>query len=103
MLMILSMNDPSNLFFFGLPRNIDAFQLDVPFFAGNIKPQYDWNFTSTAQIGLNNRTMPVFRGFILGGSSSVSKFHDVQLEMNSADLDDMSAIKDGMFYTRFVK
>ncbi|KAJ3783856.1 aryl-alcohol oxidase-like protein [Lentinula aff. detonsa] len=58
--------------------NIDAFEIDVPFFSLNIKPQYDWNYTSTVQKGLNNRTIPILRGFILGGCSSVN----------------------GMFYTR---
>ncbi|KAJ4476825.1 aryl-alcohol oxidase-like protein [Lentinula lateritia] len=58
--------------------NIDAFEIDVPFFSLNIKPQYDWNYTSTVQSGLNNRTIPILRGFILGGCSSVN----------------------GMFYTR---
>ncbi|KAF5392193.1 hypothetical protein D9757_001525 [Collybiopsis confluens] len=58
--------------------NIDAFQLDVPFFAGLIKFQYDWNFTTTVQAGLNNHSIFMLRGFVLGGSSSVN----------------------GMFYTR---
>ncbi|KAJ3743272.1 pyranose dehydrogenase [Lentinula detonsa] len=49
--------------------NIDAFEIDVPFFSLNIKPQYDWNYTSTVQKGLNNRTIPIPRGFILGGCS----------------------------------
>ncbi|KIK62558.1 hypothetical protein GYMLUDRAFT_504705 [Collybiopsis luxurians FD-317 M1] len=58
--------------------NIDAYQLDVPFFALDIKFQYDWNFTTTLQLGLNNRSIFMPRGFVLGGSSSVN----------------------GMFYTR---
>ncbi|KIK62555.1 hypothetical protein GYMLUDRAFT_242709 [Collybiopsis luxurians FD-317 M1] len=58
--------------------NIDAFQLDVPFFALDVKFQYDWNFTTTIQPGLNNRSTIMLRGFVLGGSSSVN----------------------GMFYTR---
>ncbi|KAJ3780199.1 hypothetical protein GGU10DRAFT_418310, partial [Lentinula aff. detonsa] len=51
--------------------NIDAFGIDVPFFSLNIKPQYDWSYTSTVQKGLNNRTNPIMRGFILGGCSFV--------------------------------
>ncbi|KAJ3809508.1 GMC oxidoreductase-domain-containing protein [Lentinula aff. lateritia] len=58
--------------------NIDAFEINVPFFSLYIKPQYDWNYTSTVQSGLNSRTIPILRGFILGGCSSVN----------------------GMFYTR---
>ncbi|KIK62554.1 hypothetical protein GYMLUDRAFT_504634 [Collybiopsis luxurians FD-317 M1] len=58
--------------------NIDAFQLDVPFFSDIFKFQYDWNFTTTVQPGLNNRSTFLLRGFVLGGSSSVN----------------------GMFYTR---
>ncbi|KAE9396762.1 alcohol oxidase [Gymnopus androsaceus JB14] len=58
--------------------NIGAFEIDVPFFAFPIKPQYDWNYSSTVQSGLNNLTTPLYRGFVLGGSSSVN----------------------GMFYTR---
>ncbi|KAF9061024.1 GMC oxidoreductase-domain-containing protein, partial [Rhodocollybia butyracea] len=58
--------------------NIDAFEIDVPFFAFPIKPQYDWNYTSILQSGFNNRPASIPRGFILGGSSSVN----------------------GMFYTR---
>ncbi|KIK62544.1 hypothetical protein GYMLUDRAFT_260265 [Collybiopsis luxurians FD-317 M1] len=52
--------------------NIDAFQLDVPFFASIFKSQYDWNFTTTVQQGLNNHSTFLPRGFVLGGSSSVN-------------------------------
>ncbi|KAJ7777547.1 hypothetical protein DFH07DRAFT_10535 [Mycena maculata] len=31
---------------------------------------YDWNYTSTPQIGLNNRTMPYPRARILGGCTA---------------------------------
>ncbi|KAF9068141.1 hypothetical protein BDP27DRAFT_1327689 [Rhodocollybia butyracea] len=54
--------------------NIDAFEIDVPFFSFPIKPQYDWNYTSILQSGLNNRPASVPRGFILGGCSSVSEW-----------------------------
>lgn len=63
-------------------RNIDAFEIDVPFFSLNIKPQYDWNYTSTVQSGLNNRTIPILRGFILGGCSSVSEYTAAMVESN---------------------
>ncbi|KAF5392191.1 hypothetical protein D9757_001527 [Collybiopsis confluens] len=58
--------------------NSNAFQLDVPLFSLNLKFQYDWNFTTTIQPGLSNRSTFMPRGFVLGGSSSVN----------------------GMFYTR---
>jgi choline dehydrogenase-like flavoprotein len=34
--------------------------------------RFDWNYTTIAQTGLNNRTIPYPRGFVLGGSSSIS-------------------------------
>ncbi|KAF9074592.1 hypothetical protein BDP27DRAFT_1213900, partial [Rhodocollybia butyracea] len=58
--------------------NIDAFEIDVPYFCTRPKSQYDWNYTTTIQSGLNNRSTGMPRGFILGGTSSVN----------------------GMFYTR---
>ena len=33
----------------------------------------DWNYTTVNQTGLNNRAIPYTSGFVLGGSSSVSK------------------------------
>lgn len=33
----------------------------------------DWNFTSIPQAGLDNRVLELPRGFVLGGSSSISK------------------------------
>lgn len=35
---------------------------------------FDWNFTTTAQRGLNGRVLPYARGHVLGGSSSTSKY-----------------------------
>ncbi|KAL0567411.1 hypothetical protein V5O48_014588 [Marasmius crinis-equi] len=32
----------------------------------------DWNFTSSPQVGLFNRTVPLSRGHVLGGSSSIN-------------------------------
>ncbi|EAU85705.1 hypothetical protein CC1G_12262 [Coprinopsis cinerea okayama7 len=57
----------------------DAFRTRVPGFTFSLERTiHDWNFTSTPQAGLNNREVPLFRGHILGGSSSIN----------------------GMFYTR---
>jgi len=41
---------------------------------GLANTRYDWNYTSTPQLGLNNRSLPIQRGHILGGSSSVSEY-----------------------------
>ncbi|KAJ8085954.1 hypothetical protein PM082_004773 [Marasmius tenuissimus] len=46
----------------------------VPAFAPKAAPNtaLDWNLTTTPQLALNNRTLPVTRGFGLGGSSSIN-------------------------------
>ena len=48
---------------------------EIPFLAPTLTPNtlYDWNYTTSAQPGLNGRSVPYPRGRILGGSSSVSK------------------------------
>ncbi|KAJ7436909.1 aryl-alcohol oxidase-like protein [Mycena galericulata] len=47
--------------------------ISVPLLAGSgIGTMFDWNYTSTAQSGLNGRIIPVPRGFVLGGSSSIN-------------------------------
>ncbi|KAF8078191.1 GMC oxidoreductase-domain-containing protein [Lyophyllum atratum] len=51
----------------------------VPFFCTRLSNTlYDWNYTTTSQIGLNGRSIGFPRGHILGGSTSIN----------------------GMFYTR---
>lgn len=49
----------------------------VPFLANVSVPNtaVDWNYSTTPQIGLNERVLPYPRGFVLGGTSSVSKPH----------------------------
>jgi len=47
---------------------IPGFQLGLP------NTRYDWNYTSIPQLGLNNRSLSIQRGYILGGSSSVSEY-----------------------------
>ncbi|KAJ7796720.1 pyranose dehydrogenase [Mycena olivaceomarginata] len=45
----------------------------VPFFVDNLLPGpniYEWNFTTTPQIGLNNRAIPYPRARILGGCTA---------------------------------
>lgn len=39
-------------------------------------PEYDWNFTTTVQEGLSGREIAYPRGYILGGSSSVSSYRN---------------------------
>ncbi|KAF5366874.1 hypothetical protein D9757_011936 [Collybiopsis confluens] len=48
--------------------------LEMPGMAPIVAPDtpWDWNFTTVPQRGLNNRSVPVSRGFVLGGSSSVN-------------------------------
>jgi hypothetical protein len=36
------------------------------------KRSFDWNYTTVPQAGYYNRTIPYARGFVLGGSSSIS-------------------------------
>jgi choline dehydrogenase len=52
--------------------NTGVLELIVPAFQVNITAQYFWNYTSEPMPGLNGRTLPVPRGHVLGGSSSVS-------------------------------
>lgn len=49
----------------------------VPFLGPSLAPNtpYDWNFTTTAQAGFNNRSLPYPRGRLLGGCTSVSASH----------------------------
>ncbi|KAK0217032.1 aryl-alcohol-oxidase from pleurotus Eryingii [Armillaria fumosa] len=46
----------------------------VPFFCPQITPgtPWDWNFTTTEQPGLNGQSIPLPRGYGLGGSSAVN-------------------------------
>ncbi|KIJ23404.1 GMC oxidoreductase [Sphaerobolus stellatus SS14] len=54
-------------------RKFDPYS-KIPFFVGQrVGTQFDWNFTTIEQAGLNGRTIPYSRGFVLGGSSSLSK------------------------------
>ncbi|KAL0568636.1 hypothetical protein V5O48_013344 [Marasmius crinis-equi] len=49
-------------------------ELMIPANAPQVAPNtaWDWNLTTTPQVALNNRTLPVTRGFALGGSSSIN-------------------------------
>ncbi|KAJ6494581.1 alcohol oxidase [Mycena sanguinolenta] len=54
--------------------NADVLNIIVPFYAPVATPDtaQDWNYTTTAQVGLNGRSVSYNRGFVLGGSSSVN-------------------------------
>ena len=41
---------------------------------GLANTRYDWNYTSIPQLGLDNRSLSIQRGHILGGTSSVSEY-----------------------------
>jgi hypothetical protein len=55
--------------------NADVLDIIVPSFCREATPNtaQDWNYTTTPQVGLNGRSIAYNRGFVLGGSSSVSK------------------------------
>ncbi|PFH47149.1 GMC oxidoreductase [Amanita thiersii Skay4041] len=53
--------------------NANNLDIVVPFLGVTaVGTSVDWNYTTTPQVGLNNRTMPFTRGFVLGGSSSIN-------------------------------
>ncbi|KAF8959801.1 aryl-alcohol oxidase [Flammula alnicola] len=53
--------------------NVGVLNSEVPYFWANLQnTQYDWNFTTTPQVGLNGRSLAYARGHILGGSSSIN-------------------------------
>ncbi|KAL5528041.1 hypothetical protein ACEPAF_7177 [Sanghuangporus sanghuang] len=53
-----------------------AFQnmtIEVPGLAARLpNSQFDWNFTTVNQAGLNNRSIPYTRGYVLGGSTAIN-------------------------------
>ncbi|KIK58972.1 hypothetical protein GYMLUDRAFT_44993 [Collybiopsis luxurians FD-317 M1] len=54
--------------------NANAFEIEVPYFSTRgVQPQFDWNYSTIPQNALNDRLIPMQRGFVLGGSSSVNR------------------------------
>ncbi|KAH6904166.1 aryl alcohol oxidase [Coprinopsis sp. MPI-PUGE-AT-0042] len=55
------------------PNNAGHLELAVPGFTARLPgSEFDWGYTSVPQVGLNNRTDPIARGRVLGGSSSIN-------------------------------
>ncbi|EAU85704.2 pyranose dehydrogenase [Coprinopsis cinerea okayama7 len=55
------------------PTHEGVFNSRVPGLVASLQNTiHDWNLTSTPQAGLNNRVLPLARGHILGGSSSIN-------------------------------
>ncbi|KAJ7751448.1 aryl-alcohol oxidase precursor [Mycena metata] len=56
------------------PSNIDVLDSMIPMFPAMLNPntQYDYNYTTTPQVGLGGRSVPYPRGHILGGTTSVN-------------------------------
>ncbi|KAJ7267548.1 alcohol oxidase [Mycena haematopus] len=54
--------------------NANISNIIVPFFAPRATPNtaVDWNYSTTAQVALNGRSIVYTHGFVLGGSSSVN-------------------------------
>ncbi|KAF7371217.1 Aryl-alcohol oxidase-like protein [Mycena sanguinolenta] len=77
----------------GLDNGTDSAVLSIPFLAGQaIGTTFDWNYTTTSQDGLNGRTMPFPRGFVMGGSSSINNL--VYSRGPSEDWDRIAATAD---------
>lgn len=53
--------------------NEGILDLIVPGLYPQIPQTYDWNYTTVPQANVNNRSLAYRRGFVLGGSSSISK------------------------------
>ena len=57
-----------------LPSSEDVLDLMVPAYSGRLLgSQYDWNYTTVGESGLNGRVQSVARGYALGGSSAISE------------------------------
>ncbi|KAJ3508946.1 hypothetical protein NMY22_g16456 [Coprinellus aureogranulatus] len=71
----LSENSSVSVLLLEAGPNNDGKPIDgvVPYFSGRLfGSDWDWNYTISAQPGLNNRVVPYFRGRVLGGSTSIN-------------------------------
>lgn len=82
----------------GYNRNDNIVPMQVPLLASQLSPntQWDWNFTITTQVYLDNRTFAYPRGFGLGGSSAISALHIPYPIVG----DSQGTCTDGLAYTR---
>lgn len=55
-------------------RNDDILEIQVPSLSSRLSPNtpFDWNFTTTEQLHLNNCSLAYPRGYGLGGTSAIS-------------------------------
>ncbi len=56
-----------------ITSNAGVENIAVPYMVTDLGSTYDWNFTTTPQSGHNGRPTAFPRGFVLGGSTSVSE------------------------------
>ena len=58
----------------------DVPNIEIPFlFATLAGTAADWNYSTVAQVGLDNRTFHYNRGHVVGGSSSISTFNGTSI------------------------
>jgi len=75
----------------GLDNGTDSAVLTTPFLAGQgVGTQFDWNYTTTEQVGLDNRIIPYARGFVVGGSSNINSM--VYIRGPSEDFDRLASV-----------
>ncbi|KAG2022266.1 pyranose dehydrogenase [Coprinopsis cinerea AmutBmut pab1-1] len=55
------------------PDNEGIENLQIPAFWNRLDKRYDWNYSTTPQAGLDGRSVEYRRGWVVGGSSSVSE------------------------------
>ncbi|KAK0481457.1 aryl-alcohol oxidase [Armillaria novae-zelandiae] len=54
------------------PSDRDLLSLEVPYLVDLLGSEYTWNYSTTVQPGLNNKTTVFPRGYVLGGSTSIN-------------------------------
>lgn len=64
----------------GHPSNEERVSLECPFLVTSLPGSaVDWNYTTVSQTGLQGRILNYARGYVLGGSSSISAYLTRQL------------------------
>ncbi|KAJ6540713.1 aryl-alcohol oxidase-like protein [Mycena capillaripes] len=75
----------------GSDNDTDYTTISVPMLAGTgIGTKFDWNYTTAAQTGLNDRTIGYPRGFVMGGSSSINS--QIYSRGSSEEYDRLAAV-----------